>query len=79
MKMQASMLQRGLRFDSALGCKRAIYTCIGPIAHHTPTRLAARLVVAGTTAANGAAVAETHRLVGAVAKERGTQPHSLTL
>ncbi len=79
LKMQASMLQRGLRFDSVLGCKRAIYTCIGPIAHHTPTRLAARLAVASTTTANGATVSETHRLVGAVAKERGTQPHSLTL
>ena len=79
LKMQASLLQRGLRFDSALGCKRALYTCIGPIAHHTPTRLAARLVVADTTAANGAAVSETHLLAGAVAKEIGTQCISLTL
>ena len=79
LKMQASMLQRGLRFDPALGCKRAIYACNGPIAHHTPTRLAARLVVADTTAANGAAVSETHLLAGAVAKEIGTQRISLTL
>ena len=79
LKMQASLLQRGLRFDSALGCKRAIYACVGPTAHHTPTRLAARLVVADTTAANGAAVSETHLLAGAVAKEIGTQRISLTL
>ncbi len=79
LKMQAPTLQRGLRFDSALGCKRAIYACSGPIAHHTPTRLAARLVVADTTAANGAAVSETHLLAGAVAKEIGTQRISLTL
>ena len=79
LKMQASLLQRGLRFDSALGCKRALYTCIGPTATHARTRLAARLAVASTTTANGAIVSETHLRGGVVAKESWTQRRSPTL